>query len=226
LYVFTNEKPFKTVLINNIDNLSYYAQTSLRRTMEKYSGTCRFIMWSRSLSKVIDPLISRCYCFRVESPKIENIIDIVMSISLKEKIRLDIATLTYLLNKADRNIKLALWLLECVKYDEDFEMSYDNIIDDIVDVILEQDISCIKYIIELLYKIMVTNITGSNIVSKIVHSLLEIENINKNCKAELIINGAAFEHKIIRCRREIMQLEPFIINCMFLLRKYGFKKIE
>jgi len=39
-----SKKTFKIILINNVDNLPYYAQTSLRRTMEKYSGTCRFIM--------------------------------------------------------------------------------------------------------------------------------------------------------------------------------------
>src|SRR5438309_3603321 len=34
---------FKTVLIDNIDNMSYLAQTSLRRTLEKYSKLCRLI---------------------------------------------------------------------------------------------------------------------------------------------------------------------------------------
>src|SRR3989304_7297743 len=46
-----NNRVFRIVLINNLDKLSYYAQTSLRRTMEKFSTTCRFIMWTRSISR-------------------------------------------------------------------------------------------------------------------------------------------------------------------------------
>ena len=85
LQVITSKKNFKMVLINNIDNLSFYAQTSLRRTMEKFSGNCRFIMWCRSLSKVIDPLRSRCYCFRIESVSEEDLLELLIYVCFKEK---------------------------------------------------------------------------------------------------------------------------------------------
>ena len=83
LNVFTAKKCFKTVLINNVDNLSYYAQTSLRRTMEKYSSTCRFIMWCKSLSRVIDPIRSRCYCFRIPAPSDGDMIELIAHVSYK-----------------------------------------------------------------------------------------------------------------------------------------------
>ena len=92
LNVFSKHKAFKTVVINNVDNLSFYAQTSLRRTMELYSNTCRFIMWSCSLSKVIDPLISRSYCFQIASPKREELFDYIYHISVKENLQLDLKT--------------------------------------------------------------------------------------------------------------------------------------
>ena len=49
-------KLFKIVVIDKIDNLNYYAQASLRRTMEKYANTCKFIFISNQLSKIIEPL--------------------------------------------------------------------------------------------------------------------------------------------------------------------------
>ena len=79
---------FKSVMINNLDNLSYYAQTSLRRTMEKYSGTCRFIMWCKSLSKVIEPLKSRCLMVRVPLPTDIMITSIILKVASKANIKL------------------------------------------------------------------------------------------------------------------------------------------
>jgi len=72
LNIFKNRKLFKVVVINKIDNLSYYAQASLRRTMEKYSNSCKFILVSDQLSKIIEPLRSRCLLVRVQLPNTEQ----------------------------------------------------------------------------------------------------------------------------------------------------------
>lgn len=105
LGVFQKNRIFKTVLINNIDNMSYYAQTSLRRTMEIYSGTCRFIMWSRSLSQVIDPLRSRCYCFKVRSPTDGELLELLLKVSFKENIKLSLTQYDNILYKSGGDIK-------------------------------------------------------------------------------------------------------------------------
>ena len=44
LNILKQIKMFKIIVINKVDNLSYYAQASLRRTLEKYSNTCKFIL--------------------------------------------------------------------------------------------------------------------------------------------------------------------------------------
>jgi DNA polymerase III delta prime subunit len=114
LNIFNVKRTFKTVMIQNIDNMSYYAQTSLRRTMEKYSS-CRFIMWSRSLSKVIDPLRSRCLCIRVNRPPKKLLFKKIFDISVLEKIKLNYKLVNSIINKSDGNIKKILWYLELIK---------------------------------------------------------------------------------------------------------------
>jgi len=86
LNVMKNKKLFKTVIINKIDNLSYYAQASLRRTMEIFSDTCKFILISDQLSKIIEPLRSRCLLIRVPLPKKIHILQTLLYISQKENI--------------------------------------------------------------------------------------------------------------------------------------------
>ena len=55
---------FKILFLDEADNLTSEAQGSLRRLMERYSGSCRFILSCNYSSRIIDPIQSRCAVFR------------------------------------------------------------------------------------------------------------------------------------------------------------------
>ncbi|HEY1197646.1 MAG TPA: AAA family ATPase [Thermoplasmata archaeon] len=55
---------FKILFLDEADNLTSEAQASLRRLMERYSGSCRFILSCNYSSRIIDPIQSRCAVFR------------------------------------------------------------------------------------------------------------------------------------------------------------------
>lgn len=226
LGVFTKKKNFKIVLINNVDNLSYYAQTSLRRTMENYSGTCRFIMWCRSLSKVIDPLRSRCYCLKIRLPTDSELLGLLINISGKEGINVKLKDYDTILELSKGNIKKSLWLLELYKFGENYETDYDDIINDIIKLLLTCNIKNIFLIRDYMYKIMITNITGSQIIKDIVEKLLEIPFIPFECKMDIVEIAATYEHNLNLGRREIIHLEAFINNIIMVLKIIDKKKIR
>jgi len=223
--------PFRIVLINNIDNLSYYAQTSLRCTMEKYHKTCKFILYGYQTSKIIEPLRSRCLNIRIPCPTKKELLSIMFDISCKASIDIEINELKKLIYIADGNIKKGIWLLELYKSKiTNYELSWRENLDNIVNIICEFERkpsnslfngSQIQKIRDILYTIFITNISGNQIIIELMNGIMNKCHYMDPILLSIIITlFGYYETRINKGKRSIIHLESLINSIFYHILKY------
>ena len=79
---------FKLLFLDEADNLTADAQAALRRTMETYSKTSRFILSANYSSRIIEPIQSRCAVFRFRPLKPDAIRQYLTRIAKAEKLKI------------------------------------------------------------------------------------------------------------------------------------------
>src|SRR3989338_8022412 len=80
---------FKIIFLDESDALTADAQQALRRTMEKYTRTTRFILSCNYSSRIIEPIQSRCVIFRFRGLSPQEVEKKIREIAEKEGITVD-----------------------------------------------------------------------------------------------------------------------------------------
>jgi replication factor C subunit 3/5 len=218
LNILKKTKNYKIVIINRIDNLSYIAQASLRRTMEKYSDTCKFILVSDQLTKVIEPIRSRCILFRVSLPTEQQIIETIMYICNNEKIKIKYKDIISIAKQSDNKITNAICLLDIYKFNINYDINWKGIISDIVNLILKtRKCKCnklYKILLEIrikFYILFITNIPTQTIIRKIMICLLDYIDDIQN-KYDIINITSLYEQRLSQGTRNVIHIEAYIIK--------------
>ncbi|NLK26042.1 MAG: replication factor C small subunit [Euryarchaeota archaeon] len=99
---------FKIIFLDEADALTGDAQAALRRTMERYSRTCRFVLSCNYSSKIIDPIQSRCAVFRFRPLRQEDIRSYLQRISQLEELDIDEDALNALVHVSQGDMRKAI----------------------------------------------------------------------------------------------------------------------
>ncbi|MFH1365718.1 MAG: replication factor C small subunit [archaeon] len=104
--------PFKVIFLDEADALTPEAQQALRRTMENYSATCRFVLSCNYSSKIIDPIQSRCALFRFKLLEKKDVDKYLRRIAEKEKISISPEAMEIIYEGSEGDCRRATNLLQ------------------------------------------------------------------------------------------------------------------
>lgn len=104
--------PFKIIILDEADSMTQDAQSALRRTMETYSKITRFCLICNYVTRIIDPLASRCSKFRFKSLDQGNAKRRLEDIAKAEEVALEDGALDALIRCSDGDLRKAITFLQ------------------------------------------------------------------------------------------------------------------
>ena len=104
--------PFKIIILDEADEMTNDAQTALRRIIEDTAKICRFIFIANNISKIIDPIQSRCATFKFTTISEDDIISRLAEIAKKEKVTSDRKGLKAICDYSEGDLRHAINLMQ------------------------------------------------------------------------------------------------------------------
>jgi replication factor C small subunit len=103
---------FKIVFLDESDALTPEAQQALRRTMERFSDSCRFILSCNYSSRIIEPIQSRTSVFRFKRLTEEGVKEFIMRIAKGEKLNVSEDAIKAIYETSEGDLRKAANILQ------------------------------------------------------------------------------------------------------------------
>ena len=208
---------FKIIFLDEADSLTNDAQSALRRTIEKYTHICRFILSANYSSKIIEPIQSRCTVFRFGPIKPEDIQKYMRKIATKEKLEITpdgLETLIFVsrgdLRKAINVLQVGASISKKITAELLYETSATAKPEDVktlIDSALSGDFMAARnQLYDLLLKY---GLSGEDIIKQIHQTIFDLT-ISDESKVRLIEKAGETEFRLIEGSNEHIQLEALL----------------
>jgi len=217
------DAPFKIIFLDEADALTREAQQALRRTMENFTETCRFILSCNFSSKIIEPIQSRCVVFKFRPIEKKEISEIIREISKNENLTIDDNAIEKLFEISEgdcRRIINVLQSIASVKKNITEESIYEIVSmtkPSDIKLILEAAISgnFIKSREKLLETMLKQSLSGLDIIKGIQKEIWNLD-IDDKLKIKVIERCGEIEFRLVEGSDEFIQLESFLASLALL----------
>ncbi|RJS85084.1 replication factor C small subunit [Candidatus Bathyarchaeota archaeon] len=208
---------YRIIILDEADALTAEAQQALRRTMEAYSATVRFILICNYSSKIIPPIQSRTAVFRFKTLSEEHVREFINWIVKGEDLEIDEDAIRAVIHLCEGDLRRVANLLQAaatigktITEDMIYEVASQARPDD-VKVMLELALKG-KFLDarQLLHKMLINQgLAGEDVVRE-VHRQIYSLNLPEEAKISLIEAIGEYEFRISEGADSLIQLEALL----------------
>lgn len=214
---------YKIIFLDEADALTRDAQSALRRTMERYTSTCRFILSCNYSSKIIEPIQSRCALFRFKPLNVEDIKKYLRYIAGREGLEITkdgYEALEYIANGDMRKAINSLQVGASLSKKIDSEILYKTTstarpedIKKLLEIAIENGfIKARSYLDELLINY---GLSGEDIIQQIHRSIFDLS-IPEEIKVQLVDKIGEAEFRVVEGSNERIQIEALLAHFVLI----------
>jgi replication factor C small subunit len=221
---FARTKPigsakFKIILLDEADALTKDAQQALRRTMENYSETCRFILDCNYSSKIIEPIQSRCVIFRFKPLTEKDVEKYLKRIAKGEKLELEDKAIETIFKECKGDLRKATNILQACasinkKITEDVVLQVigkakTKDVEELLKLALEGKFLKAR---EKLFDLMINQGVSAEDLLKQIYSTIYELNIQDDNKIRIIRLLGEYEFRVVEGSNPMIQIESFLAS--------------
>jgi len=221
---------FKIIFLDEADALTKDAQNAMRRTMERYSRVCRFILSCNYSSKIIEPIQSRTALFRFRQLKDEDIKERIIHIASKESLKIDEKALEMLIYASEGDLRRAINILQssaalAAHITQETVSSAASAaspekIAELLQLALKGEFTKAR---KLVRELMIEySIAGEDLIEQIYREVLKI-NIDEETRVKLADVTGEYEFRLIEGSNESIQLEALLAQFSLIGKSAGYK---
>lgn len=104
--------PYKIIILDEADSMTQDAQSALRRTMETYSKITRFCLICNYVTRIIEPLASRCSKFRFKPLDSQDTKERLEFIARAENVKYEDGVIEALIKCSDGDLRKAITYMQ------------------------------------------------------------------------------------------------------------------
>jgi replication factor C small subunit len=208
---------FKIIFLDEADSLTSDAQSALRRTMEKHTRICRFILSVNYSSKIIEPIQSRCTVFRYSPIKEDDVKKFMRKIATNEKLQITDDGLETLIFISRGDLRKAINILQVgasVNKKITAELLYETSatakpedVKNLINTALGGNFMAAR---SQLYDLLIKyGLSGEDIIKQIHQSIFDLA-IPDDAKVKLIEKAGEIEFRLIEGSNAHIQLEALL----------------
>ncbi|UYV65259.1 hypothetical protein LAZ67_3003730 [Cordylochernes scorpioides] len=212
----------KIVILDEADSMTHNAQAALRRTMEKHSKTTRFCLICNYISRIIEPLTSRCSKFRFKSLSTSTLLGRLQYVCSQENIVCQPPVLQRLIDVSEGDLRKAINLLQSAHRLKVGQEIQPEDLDDIAGVVPKQWVqdfqdtcqsNSYKALERFIRDLIAEGYSASQLISQL-HDHLIDSSLSDQQKAAVCEKLAICEHRLLDGADEFLQMLDLGCNLM------------
>ncbi|RJS71152.1 MAG: AAA family ATPase [Candidatus Syntrophoarchaeum sp. WYZ-LMO15] len=201
---------FKVIFFRNADALTFEAQHALRRMIERYNRTCRFLFTTRRPSRIIPPLRSRALNLYLAPIRDGLIMRRLGEILAAEGVKIDEELIHEVVSRAGGSMGDAIYALQYLALTGELPSLSDERIDELISAGMRGDSVRVSRLIEEL--LVDEGLTGEEVLGMI-HEVLVSGRASLGIRIEeVVLTMADFDMRLLEGANEKIQLEALLSN--------------